>query len=865
MLFGVIHSPAESAIFSESTTAAGISRTGNTFGVSWGDFDGDGDLDAFLTNHFIEPSLYINNGDGSFTDIAASQPLMSGALDQHGAAWADYDNDGDQDLLIVNGGRDAGTAFFVNDGKNLVFQDTAITGLVWGWHDRTPTWLDANNDGLLDVVIANVVHKDPAYTSPFFIQKQDNTFVLGQNFGLGGAWVSLLHNPLTPNPPMLLFNTGNLFEYDAGSWTNKTPTYFPPGIPVVAGSEYAYADVNNDGILDLYVIREGVREQVKLDTNSFSTAYRSVANELSGFDIQTSGNLTVYFGLSITRKQFLLGVNEAPVDAGDKFAPVLLDPNDPRVLGEPAIVLGDPAVWTWYTPETQTWHFRVGKATGTRLVEFHVLSDAPISNATTQNIPWADSGAKNYLYLGDGSGGFLPDDGKSGLSFVGPTRSGAFGDFDNDGDLDLYLVNRNAVDNLPNQLFLNDGNGIFTPVLDAGGAAGSMSGSGESASIADFDNDGDLDIFLTNGRSDLRMPYPGPHQLFSNNGNSNHWLEIDLIGTISSRDAIGAFVTLTANGASQVRFQDGGIHAYGQHSPRLHFGLGSNQRVDRITIHWPSGIVQELIDIPADQIIQIHEPHTPTVSGAPNFKPGIDSGVYVWLDQTTGVYHLRALGGTGVHDYVIQVLSSAPLSSTIAVSLDNSLDSLDTFTYGFSFKCRVGGGVDGVDFSAPTNANILISVLKDGKPDTRVLKVGTTEKTPSPVGWIMDLKDIMPRKKPNPRTEKGIFIGKTSQSEVSILWTGNSVKNRAELKVLFPYSIAGQATPISFEASDSFLVNANQISVTSQVGFGKDELAIQNVSTGMMGITFKMDSTIPVFQSFNGPNRLHRPNAYWLQ
>jgi hypothetical protein len=173
-------------------------------------------------------------------------------------------------------------------------------------------------------------------------------------------------------------------------------------------------------------------------------------------------------------------------------------------------------------------------------------------------------------------------------------------------DIDLYLVCREPVRNIPNMLYENDGNGQFAEIPDAGGAPGSKDGSGNQVSMCDYDRDGFLDLFVANGEG--HQPFSlGPHQLFRNKGNENHWLEIDLEGTRSNRDGIGAIVRLETGGKKQLRVQDGGMHCWSQNCQRIHFGLGPNNRADKLTIRWPSGAVQELKDIPADQILKVVE------------------------------------------------------------------------------------------------------------------------------------------------------------------------------------------------------------------------------------------------------------------
>jgi hypothetical protein len=132
-------------------------------------------------------------------------------------------------------------------------------------------------------------------------------------------------------------------------------------------------------------------------------------------------------------------------------------------------------------------------------------------------------------------------------------------------------------------------------------------GRGDRVATADFDRDGFLDLFVTNGAGFSPFADQGPHQLFHNLGNANNWLEIDLQGVVSNRDGIGAKVFLDTGGKVQVRQQNGGMHSLSQDHSRIHFGLGLHKKVDKLTICWPSGAVQHLKDIKANQILLVRE------------------------------------------------------------------------------------------------------------------------------------------------------------------------------------------------------------------------------------------------------------------
>ena len=124
-------------------------------------------------------------------------------------------------------------------------------------------------------------------------------------------------------------------------------------------------------------------------------------------------------------------------------------------------------------------------------------------------------------------------------------------------------------------------------------------------------SDGFLDLLTASGGSmgrSLGLPSDnGRYQIFRNVGNGNHWIKIDLEGTTSNRDGIGARVVVTAGGVTQTRFQDGGVHERGQNHARLHFGLAKHGQIEKIMVQWPSGRIQVLDKIAPNQILRIKE------------------------------------------------------------------------------------------------------------------------------------------------------------------------------------------------------------------------------------------------------------------
>jgi len=210
-------------------------------------------------------------------------------------------------------------------------------------------------------------------------------------------------------------------------------------------------------------------------------------------------------------------------------------------------------------------------------------------------------------------------------------RSVVAGDLDNDMDVDLYLVCsiwgiknselNNRDKNLQNILYENLGNGTFIEVLNGWGANSTSFGAAETASIVDYDNDGFLDIFVSNGGGWSQVAEGGPNQLFRNLGNENHWIEIDLVGTVSNRDALGSVVEITAGGVTQIREKTSGVHYHSQDFNRIHVGLGTNSMIEKIKVMWPSGESQTLKNVQADQIIEIVEVVSPNLQTRYGIEP----------------------------------------------------------------------------------------------------------------------------------------------------------------------------------------------------------------------------------------------------
>jgi hypothetical protein len=146
----------------------------------------------------------------------------------------------------------------------------------------------------------------------------------------------------------------------------------------------------------------------------------------------------------------------------------------------------------------------------------------------------------------------------------------------------------------------NLGGGKFAKVSEQLGADFMRPTVGRGSAVADFDNDGDLDIAISNSND-------FPQLLRNDGGNANHWLEVMLVGVKSNRDGRGAALKLTSEGFVEYRQAEGGMGYMSAHDPRIHFGLGQRKTIESLEITWPSGIVDKLTNVPINQIITVKE------------------------------------------------------------------------------------------------------------------------------------------------------------------------------------------------------------------------------------------------------------------
>jgi len=206
------------------------------------------------------------------------------------------------------------------------------------------------------------------------------------------------------------------------------------------------------------------------------------------------------------------------------------------------------------------------------------------------------------LYNNLGQGSFEPVQDEDLTADSGHWKGGYWGDYDNDGWLDLLVLGNNRYEPCPNRLYHNNGDGTFSRVMSGPIAADEEPSS--AAAWADHDRDGDLDLFIGNVNS-------ANNTLYENVGNSNQWIQVQLEGTRSNRSGIGAKIRVLAMMSGDPVWQMREISAKSgfksQSELVAHFGLGNARIVDSLLIEWPSGLVQTITDLRANQLLRITE------------------------------------------------------------------------------------------------------------------------------------------------------------------------------------------------------------------------------------------------------------------
>lgn len=624
------HTEVNTIIFEDITSNSGITYIGMTHGAAWGDFNSDGLPDLYVTNHLRGAKLFRNLGQGRFSDVTDTlfAPTdLSG--DKHGAAWADFDNDGRPDLVQLTGaGRGVGSEpkrLFLNRGKK--FEDVAETAGVVNPFGRTrmPLWHDFNRDGQLDLFQGAEMRFDKL-EPPFVFLQQGGKFSASTDalkFATRSPMFCITTSLNNDNHPNVVCKvsggktTSQIFD------TSTLPARELDLLPKTAFEDIAAGDFDNDGFIDLYLARKNPPGSVAFGRPGSNEVIADVQSDQAnvdkpiGFTFRSTGQLT-----------FRVANDALPVDHiylgkqgthPGNFA-FTLSSKTPSVAGLTASQPGKQAgVFIGMTAPDQ-WEVRVTAPremfkedkSKHQQIAIKVTSTGAIADLAVIGDPPSVEEAPARLFM-NRDGKLVEESDKRGINKRAIAGVNVVaGDFDNDMHLDLFVVASGEIGKQENLLLLNRGDGRFDVVRSAGGAAGGREGVGDSVTTADYDGDGFLDLLVATGGSmgrSLGLPSEnGTYRLYHNVGNGNHWLELDLEGTASNRDGIGAIIRVTAGGVTQVRVQDGGIHERGQNHQRLHFGLAKHAQIDKISVYWPSGQVQELSGAKADQVLRIKEP-----------------------------------------------------------------------------------------------------------------------------------------------------------------------------------------------------------------------------------------------------------------
>ncbi len=528
-------------VFTDVTKAAGInfinvSSPDKKFivesmsgGVALFDFDNDGRLDIYFTNsHTVEAAiagrprplsaLYRNRGNGTFEDVA----LKAGVSDPGwamGVAVGDYDNDGFDDLYVTCFGpnklyRNRGNGTFEDVTTRAAVGDPRFsTGAAWGDYDR---------DGDLDLFVSNYVDFKisdlPQFGKGKLCQYRGVPVQCGPR-GLAGAGDSLYRNN----------GDGTFTDVSKASGVNDPSGFYGLGV--------MWTDFDDDGWPDIVVANDATPNY----------AYR---NNHDG---------------TFTEMGFALGI--------------AVDENGVE-LGNMGIARGD------YDRDG-----RMDLVTTTFADQYNLFlkqsadgSFADVSRVTKTagaSMPYVGWGTRLFDYDNDGWLDLFVANGH-----VYPQIEGAF---------------PGAMYRQRKLLYRNLRDGTFAEVAASAGAALSERRSSRGAAFGDFDEDGDVDIVV----NDLDGP---PMLLRNDGGSkAGHWIILRLTGTKSNRNAVGAKVTLMAGGLAQVSEMHGGDSYISHSDRRLHFGLGVTTKIDSLTIRWPSGMVEKLTDLPVDRVILITE------------------------------------------------------------------------------------------------------------------------------------------------------------------------------------------------------------------------------------------------------------------
>jgi hypothetical protein len=456
-------------------------------------------------------ALYRNQGGWKFVDVTEEAGVGDTRFGL-GVTVGDYDNDGDPDLYLNNFGPNV---LYRNNGDRTFTDVTDQAGVGNGdLVGAGASFFDMDADGDLDLYVANYLEFDPAEHVQRIVD---------------GIHIYPSPRDFRPVPDSLYRNNGD------GTFTDVS---VESGVASVAGTGMGMvcADCDDDGDIDVFVCND-------VSANFFfrndGTGQFEEAGLLTGLAYNAFGDENGSMG----------------ADCGD------FD-NDGRL----------DFLMTSYQGELPVLYRNMGNGN---------FSDV---THTTQ----AGSGTLPHVNWGVG-----------------------LVDFDNDGYRDIFIANGHTEDNVDlydpstayrarNVILLNSGRGTFTNVSEQCGDGLLPAHASRGAGFDDLDNDGDIDVVILNSRE-------LPTILRNESQNSNHWLQVRLQGTRTNTGGVGARVQVTAGDLTQVAEVHSGRSYQSHFGSRLHFGLGKNQRVNRIEVRWLGGGADVIENVDVDQQITIVE------------------------------------------------------------------------------------------------------------------------------------------------------------------------------------------------------------------------------------------------------------------
>ncbi|MBK9421284.1 MAG: CRTAC1 family protein [Flavobacteriales bacterium] len=612
--------------FLDVTTGSGLDYHGKTYGSSWGDFNGDGLLDIYVSCHMNTsddtlggyfrkdfPRIYLNQGNGHFSDsIVVIDP--TGGNDLHGALIFDFDNDGDQDLLITAGGT-ARNLFYVNDNTSnfaLINQSIEYNIDFNNSRGRMASVLDLDHNGVPDVVLSCQQNADLSQPTSVFIRSEGDAFVLDDVDA--GFFVPLAsHGTLMDMnddgvAEFVLLVNGQLKIYDI-----QAGVFDPVGSIGVAGTttDYVMGDFNGDLRTDVFLTlaRKTWTYMAQVDTATVQADIQ-LGPEVNGptyFTLGTADSIQVNIqARSVTENDYMLHLGSDTIRHVTGPQELWIHPDDAIYQGIQAVAPGQQGTHVYIGRVDGKWKIEASNSLATGELGISVKSRSAITDFAAFFTP--PTGATlDRFHSNTGNFTFTPTP-ISSLLGSDNSQMGVAGDFDNDMDLDIYVICSTGAANGPNYLLENiDNQSWVRHDTDGFGAVGGGAGIADAVTVADYDNDGSLDLFVSNGRLIFFLDSAG-YKLYRNQGNGNHWLGLDLIGGSDTRGGYGAVVYAVAGGVKQVRTKNGGEHHRSQNDQRIHFGMGANTTVDSVIVKWPCGFTQILLDVPVDQYLEVQGP-----------------------------------------------------------------------------------------------------------------------------------------------------------------------------------------------------------------------------------------------------------------